>query len=117
MSSSDGRPLANGSAGAAVAAGVLSLVTMPLAIVATRWSAAYELLDAAYLIPVAATLGAVGVALARRARARIQRTLGRAGGARAARWGRALGIAGFLVAVTAALAVGVYGLLELVASK
>lgn len=90
---------------------------MPLAIAATRWSATYELLHAAFAIPVAAGLGALAVALSRRARSRIQRTLGRAGGERAARWGRTLGIAGFLAAGTAAMAVGVYGLLELVASK
>lgn len=117
MSSSSRDAPANRSAGAAFVAGALSLTTMPVAIAATRWSQTYELLDAAFAIPVAAALGALAVALCRRARARIQRTLGRAGGERAARLGRALGTAGFLTAVTAALAVGVYGLLELVASK
>ncbi len=117
MSSSSRDALSNRSAGAAVVAGVLSLATMPVAIAVTRWSQAYELLDAALAIPLAAALGGVAVALCRRARARIQQTLGRAGGERAASLGRALGAAGFLAAVTAALAVGVYGLLELVASK
>ena len=117
MSSSSGGPLPNRSAGAAAAAGLLSLATMPAAIAATRWSQAYALLDAAFAIPLAAALGGLAVALCRRARARIQRTLGRAGGGRAASLGRALGVAGFLVAVTAALAVGVYGLLELVATE
>lgn len=117
MSSSSGRPLSNRSAGAAVIAGLLSLATMPVAIAATRWSQAYAFLDAAFAIPIAAALGGLAVALCRRARARIQRTLGRAGGGRTASLGRALGVAGILAAVTAALAVGVYGLLELVASK
>ncbi len=117
MSSSSRNALSNRSAGGAVVAGVLSLATMPVAIAATRWSQAYELLDAAFAIPVAAALGVLAVALCRRARARIQQTLGRAGGEGPARLGRALGAAGLLTAVTAALAVGVYGLLELVASK
>ena len=117
MSSSSGGPLPNRSAGAAAAAGLLSLATMPVAIAATRWSQAFALLDAAFALPLAAALGGLAVALCRRARARIQRTLGRAGGERAATFGRALGVGGLLVAVTAALAVGIYGLLELVATK
>ena len=117
MSNSSGGPLPNRSAVAAVAAGLLSLATMPVAIAATRWSQAYALLDAAFAIPLGAVLGGLAVALCRRARARIQRTLGRAGGGPAATFGRALGVAGLLVAVTAALAIGVYGLLELVATK
>lgn len=117
MSSSEPHPVSNGSAGAAVLAGALSLATMPAAIVATRWSKTYALLDAAYLVPVAALLGVLAVVLAGRAQTRVQRTLGRARGTAAARWGRRLGVAGILLAVTAALAVGVYGLLELVASK
>lgn len=100
-----------------MAAGLASLATMPVAIAATRWSQSFALLDAAFAIPLAAALGGLAVLLCRRARERVQRTLGRAGGARAATVGRALGVAGALVAVTAALAVGVYGLLELVATK
>ena len=60
MSSSSGGSLPNRSAAAAVAAGLLSLATMPVAIAATRWSQAYALLDAAFAIPLTAAL-AVGV--------------------------------------------------------
>ena len=117
MSSSSGAPPPNRSASAAVVAGLASLAMMPVAIAATRWSQAFALLHAAFAIPLAAGLGALALVLCRRARARIQRTLGRAGGGRPAPLGRTLGVAGLLVAVTAALAVGVYGLLELVATK
>lgn len=95
--------------------GLLSLATMPVAIAATRWSEAYELLDAAFAIPVALVLGALAVSLARRARRGRAVTLGPAPGARSARVGRVLGMAGFLLGVTAAMAVGVYFVLSTVA--
>ena len=47
--------------------GLLSVATMPAAIVASRSYEGYELLDAAYAIPVGAALGVAAVALARRA--------------------------------------------------
>lgn len=83
---------------------------------ATRWSARYELLHAAFAIPVAIVVGLSAIGLSRRAADRVQRTLGRAGGVRAARIGWRLGIAGILVAVTAAGAVGVYELLAYVSN-
>ena len=95
--------------------GLLSLATMPVAIAATRWSRAYELLDAAFAIPVALLLGALAVSLARRARRGQGLTLGPAPGARWARVGRVLGLAGFLLGITAAMAVGVYFVLSTVA--
>jgi hypothetical protein len=64
---------------------------------------------------VAALLGFSAIVLARRARERVQITLGRAGGRGAARIGRALGVLGLLVGVTVALALGFYGLLTLFA--
>ena len=73
------------------------------------WSLACGLLSLA-AIPV-------GVVLARRARERIQITLGRAGGGGAARAGRILGIVGLLVAGTAALALGFWGLLSMFAEQ
>jgi hypothetical protein len=60
-------------------------------------------------------LGFFAIVLARRARERVQITLGRAGGERAARAGRLLGLLGLLVGVTAAIALGFYGLLTLFA--
>ena len=88
---------------------------MPAAILATRSSAHYELMDAAVAIPLAACLGLLAWALARRARSRLAPTLGHPRGSRTARLGRLLGLLGFLLALTAAGAVGIYAVLSLVA--
>ena len=95
--------------------GLLSLATLPVAIAATRWSRAYELLDAGFAIPVALLLGALAVSLARRARRGSALSLGPVPGRRSAKLGRVLGMAGFLLGVTAAMAVGVYFVLSTVA--
>ena len=60
-------------------------------------------------------LGFAAIVLARRGRELNELTLGRSGGARAARTGRWLGIIGVCLAATAALALGFFGLLTLVA--
>jgi hypothetical protein len=95
--------------------GLLSVAVLPAAIVVTRWSKSYELLHAAAAIPVAALLGLLAFALARRARARLAPTLGHPKGTRTARLGRLLGLLGFLLALTAAGSVGIYAVLSLVA--
>jgi hypothetical protein len=99
-----------------VVAGALSVLTMPAAIFGTRYSASYDLVHAAFAIPVGVLLGLGAVTLARRARVRDTATLGRAGGRRAARAGRALGILGLCLASSALVAVAVYGLLSYVGS-
>jgi hypothetical protein len=73
------------------------------------------LLQSAGSIGVGMVIGFAAIVLARRARERIQITLGRAGGEGAARAGRALGVLGLLVGVTAGLTLGFYGLLTLFA--
>jgi hypothetical protein len=90
---------------------------MPVAVVLTRWSDSYDLLHAAFAIPLGLVFGAAALASARSARRVEERTLGRVGGRRAARLGRALGILGLALAATAAVAVGVYGLLEYTGSR
>jgi hypothetical protein len=95
--------------------GLLAVAVLPAAIVATRWSKRYELLHAAAAIPVAALLGLLAIALARRARSRLAPTLGHPKGTRTARLGRLLGLLGFLLALTAAGSVGIYAVLSLVA--
>jgi hypothetical protein len=100
---------------AAVLVGLLAVATMPVAILVTRYLEEYELLHAGFAIPIGMALGVAAVALARRARLRIERTLGRAGGRRTARVGRFLGVLGFCLATTAAISVGTYALLTLVA--
>ncbi len=92
--------------------GVLSVATMPAAILATRYSGSYDLLHAGFAIPVALVLGFAAVALARRARARDDLTLGRAGRRRTARVGRALGILGVCIASAATVSLIVYALLK-----
>jgi hypothetical protein len=87
---------------------------MPAAIAASQRLEEYELIDAGYAIPVGAVLGVAAVALARRARLRIERTLGRAGGRRPARVGRLLGLLGFCLATSAAIAIATYAVLNVV---
>jgi hypothetical protein len=111
---SNGGPPRPGSARASVFVGLLSVATMPAAILATRWSEEYELLQAGYAIPLGAALGLLAVALARRARSRLAPTLGHPKGTRTARLGRLLGRLGFLLALTAAGSLAVYWLLSVV---
>ena len=80
-----------------------------------RETHAVTLVSSSGSVVVGLLLGFCAILLARRARERVQITLGRAGGERAARIGRAAGLLGVLVAATAALALGFYGLLTLFA--
>jgi hypothetical protein len=101
---------------ASVVVGLASVVTLPLAIYATRFSDAYELVHAAFAIPVAGGLAFLALALARHARRlgalRLDGTT-----ARAARVGRLLGILGLCLATSALVALVVYGLLEYVGTR
>ena len=94
--------------------GLLSLAALPAAIVATRWSEAYELIDSAAAIPAAVLLGILAIVLARRARARGQRTLTGGRPSRTARLGRFLGVTGLLLGITGAMAIGVFLILSAV---
>lgn len=95
--------------------GLLAVLVLPVLLVVARTDLLTLLQAAGGAATVGALLSIVAVALARRGRQRIQRTLGRSGGERAARVGRALGVLGLCVAVTAALALGFFGLLTLFA--
>jgi hypothetical protein len=101
----------NGRAVGALVLGVLATATMPLAILATRYSGSYELLHAGVAIPVAVVLGAGAIGLARGALRVDDMRLGRAGGRRTARLGRALGVLGISLGATCAVALAVYGIL------
>jgi hypothetical protein len=81
---------------------------MPLAILATRYSGGYTLSEAGYAIPLGVATGVGAVLLARSARMRNERALGRLGGETAMRAGRILGAAGICVALTALISVVVY---------
>jgi len=96
-----------------VLVGVLSLATLPAAVVVARESDELTLVEAGVVaVPVAALLALVAVWLARRARRRADRTLDRVGGRGTARAGKLLGGLGLYLATTAALALGVYALLS-----
>jgi hypothetical protein len=111
-SSSNGRPKGNASAPLSVVLGLLSLATLPAAVVAARESDDLTLVEAGIAVPVAALLALFALWLARRARRRADRTLDRVGGRSAARAGKLLGGLGLYLAATAALALGVYALLS-----
>jgi len=59
-----------------------------------------------------AVLGALALLLARKAQLRIERTLGRVGGAGLARAGKLLGLLSLCIGLTAGLALGFYALLN-----
>jgi hypothetical protein len=107
----EARMTGNGRAVGALLVGLLATATMPLAILATRYSGSYELLHAGFAIPVALALGAGAIGLARGALRHDDMRLGRAGGRRVARLGRALGVLGIALASTCAVALAVYGIL------
>jgi hypothetical protein len=111
------RPSRNVRAAGAVLLGVLSTATMPVAIVATRYSASYELLQAGFAIPVAVALGVLAIWLARGALRHDDVRLGRAGGRRLARLGRALGVLGIALGATGVVALAVYGLLTYLGNR
>ena len=93
--------------------GLLSLATLPAAVIVARESDDLTLVEAGVVtVPAAALLALLALWLARRGRRRADRTLDRVGGRGAARFGKLLGGLGLYVAVTAALALGVYALLS-----
>jgi hypothetical protein len=90
---------------------------MPAAVLGARRLSGFEVIDAAYAIPLALALGAGALATSRAATRRDALTLGRSGGRRAARVGRLLGIVGALLAVTALISLGVFALLEYMGNR
>jgi len=92
-------------------------VAIPLAVYVTRFIGAYELLDAGYAVPLAAVLGVLALALARRARLKQAVSVSAHRAAGVATAGRVLGILGLCIAAAALVALGVYGLLEYAGSR
>lgn len=107
----------SGSALGSLLVGLASVATLPLAIYATRYFGAYELLDAGWSIPVAVILGLTAIALARRSRIQAAVSLASSRGRSVAGVGRLLGLLGLCMAAAALVALGVYGLLEYVGSR
>jgi ABC-type Fe3+ transport system permease subunit len=106
-----------GAAWGSLLAGIASCATLPVAIYATRFSDSYDLLHAAFAIPVAVALGLLALGLARRVRTRQRLTLSTGGGSGIVTTGRVLGVIGLCLAASALVALGVYGLLEYVGSR
>jgi hypothetical protein len=98
----------NARAWVSLLAGLAAVAALPASIALSQELRTWKLLAAFGAIPVAAVLGFAAIAFARGARRRIELTLGRARGARAARVGRALGVLGIYLACTGLLTVGVY---------
>jgi len=88
--------------------GVLAVLAIPIAIYVTDQRNDLRLVHAGIAVPVGFLLGVSAIRLARRARRRIERTLGRAGGQAAARLGRILGWAGVYLALIGAISLAVY---------
>ena len=99
-----------------VVAGIASVAALPVAIYLTRFSDSYDLLHAAFVIPVAAGLGVAAILLARTSRRRSSVSLAVDGG-RVAVAGRVLGVVGLCMAASALVALGVYALLQYVGSR
>jgi hypothetical protein len=88
--------------------GLLAVAAIPVGILITNYRNDLRLIHAGYAVPVAAVLGIVAIRLARRARRRLERTVGRAGGAVPARLGRILGWLGLYFALIGAIARAFY---------
>jgi len=91
--------------------GLLAVAAVPAAIGVASYSEV-ELIEAGWAIAPAAILGMLALWLARRARRRSERTIGRVGGVRVTRVGRFLGALGIYIALAGALSLGVYWLLD-----
>jgi hypothetical protein len=92
-------------------AGFLSVACVPAAVAVAHYRN-IELLKAGWAVAPALLLGVVSVVLARAARRRTERTIGRVGGRRLTRVGRLLGALGIYLALAGAVSVGVYELLN-----
>ncbi len=88
--------------------GVLGVAAIPIGVLVTNYRNDLRLIHAGWAVPVAAVLGFIAVRLARRARRRLERTVGRAGGAVPARVGRILGWLGLYLALIGAIALAFY---------
>jgi len=104
---SSNRP-GNPAARLALLFGLLAVAAIPLGILITNYRNDLRLLHAGFAVPLAAVFGFVAIRLARRARRRLERTIGRARGAVPARLGRILGWLGLYFALIGAIALAFY---------
>jgi hypothetical protein len=107
-SSSNGARLRNRVAWFALLFGVLAVAAIPVGILITNYRNDLRLIHSGWAVPVAAVFGFVAIRLARRARRRLERTIGRAKGAVPARLGRILGWLGLYLALIGTIALAFY---------
>jgi predicted phosphoribosyltransferase len=102
----------SGAARAAVVVGALAVAAIPVAVVLSQQLSGVTLIRTLYVgVPAACALGLIAVALSRRARFRLARSLHpeRRGLVRA---GRIVAWLGLYAGITGALALAVYGILR-----
>jgi hypothetical protein len=109
-SSSNGRLPRNRAAVFSLVCGLLAVAAIPVAIVVTDVQSDLRLLHAGFAVPLAFVFGVAGIRLARTARTRLERTLGRAGGEVPARLGRVLSWIGVYFALIGGISLGVYAI-------
>jgi hypothetical protein len=102
---------------ASVLVALAAVLVIPVAVVIQYYSVSVTLVQSTISAGPAIVLGLCAIALARRGRFALARTIGRSGGERAARTGRFLGWLGLIMGITVALSVGFYGLLTLFAKS
>jgi hypothetical protein len=102
--------LRNSKARLSVLFGVLSLAAIPAALYSTRLQQVNVPRAVGGEAVAGTLLGLIAVLLARAARVKVERTLGRVGEG-AARWGKWLGILGLCLGITAGLSLAFFGLL------
>ena len=96
---------------AAVVLGTLGVAAIPVAVAASRLLVGASLLETIRVaVPVSFALGLAAVALVRRARYHLERSVSRPG-ERVVRFARLLAGAALFLATTGAIALGFYGLL------
>jgi hypothetical protein len=88
--------------------GVLAVLAIPVAIYVTDQRNDLRLIHAGASVPVAFVLGFAAIRLAKRARTRLERTLGRARGQAPARLGRIFGWLGVYLSLIGAISLAVY---------
>jgi hypothetical protein len=88
--------------------GVVGVLVLPAAIAYSRVSSTFSLLDAAWLIPVAALASVASLLAVRRASRRLTLTLATP---RSVRVARVLAVAGISMTLAATIAVGFYEVL------
>jgi hypothetical protein len=90
--------------------GLLATAAIPVAILVTEQREDLRLIHAGFAVPVAFVLGVAGIRVAKRARRRLERTLGRAGGVVPARLGRVLSWLGVYLALIGGISLLVYAI-------